>query len=129
MKLPIHDELVAAFAARDAGRIAGLYAEDAVFFTPGRAAIIGRDAIARVMAEDFLDAGFNLELGLETTAVSASGDLAYARGTFRASFSDRETGDVRSVGGNYLQVFRARAGGGWEVVEDISSPGAAPAGP
>ena len=129
MKLPIHNEVVAAFTARDPDRIAGLYAEDAVFFTPGRPAIAGRAAIAKVMAEDFRDPGFSLELADQHSAISASGDLAYTRGAFKVGFTSPGSHEVQSVGGNYLQVFRKKADGGWEIVEDISSPGVPAAGP
>jgi ketosteroid isomerase-like protein len=43
----IQADLIAAFRARDPARIAGFYADDAVFFTPGRAPIVGRKAVAR----------------------------------------------------------------------------------
>jgi uncharacterized protein (TIGR02246 family) len=128
MKLPIQAEIVAAFEARDADRIASLYAEDAVFFTPGRPATIGRAAIAEVMIEDLQDPGFALELVGQTTLVAASGDLAYARGTFKASFTNPQSRQVQSVGGTYLQVFRKRTDGSWEILEDISSPGPPPTG-
>jgi uncharacterized protein (TIGR02246 family) len=129
MKLPVHSELVAAFASRDAARVAGLYAEDALFFTPGRPAVRGRSAILDLMKADFEDPGFSLELHEQRTSVSSSGDLAYARGTFRASFTGPGSREVRSVGGNYLQIFRKARDGRWEILEDISSPGAPDAGP
>ncbi len=124
MKLAVHAEIVAAFRARDPARIAALYAEDAVFFTPGRSPVVGREAVGRVMAEDLEDPGFSLELADQETRVSASGDLACTRGTFRASFTNPQTGEVQTIGGNYLQVLRKNSDGSWEIVEDISSPGA-----
>jgi uncharacterized protein (TIGR02246 family) len=123
MTLPIQNEIVAAFKERDPARIANLYAEDAVFFTPGRPAIVGRNAIAEVMMEDLKDPAFDLGFAPQATGVAASGDLAYARGTFTASFTNPQTGQVGSIGGNYLQVFRKRADNSWEICEDISSPG------
>ncbi len=128
MKFPIHAELIAAFAARDAARVAGLYAEDAMFFTPGRA-VAGRSAILEVMTADFEDPGFDLELHEEQAAMSSSGDLAYTRGNFRASFTDPGSRKVEIVGGNYLQIFRRKPDESWEIVEDISSPGGSEAGP
>ncbi len=121
-------EMLEAFQARDADRIAAYYAEDAVFFMPGRAPVAGREAVARTMEEDLSDAGFSLDLAGQKTEVSASGDMAYTRGTFRASYTNPQTGKIETVGGNYLQVFRKQADGSWKVVEDISSPGAAPEG-
>jgi uncharacterized protein (TIGR02246 family) len=129
MKLPIQHDIVAAFRQRDAARIAALYAEDAVFFMPGRPAVIGQKAVAQAMIEDLKDPDFNLDLVEQRTRVAASGDLAYARGTFTVSFTNPQSGQVESVGGNYLQVFRKRTDGSWEILEDISSPGPRPAEP
>jgi uncharacterized protein (TIGR02246 family) len=128
MKLPIQTELVAAFEARDASRIAGFYAEDAVFFTPGRPAVAGREAVAKVMIEDLQDPAFNLQLTEQATRTAAADDLAYSRGRFRVSFTNPGSGQVESVGGNYLQIFRKKIDGSWEILEDISSPGPAEAG-
>ena len=123
MNLPIQAELIAAFEARDPVRIASLYADDATFVTPGREPIAGRNAVAEVMAEDLKDPGFSLDLLGQATGVAASGDLAYARGTFQASFTNPQSKQVNSIGGTFLQIFRKRGDGSWEVLEDISSPG------
>ena len=122
----IQSDLVAAFRARDPARIAGFYAVDAVFVTPGRAPVIGRKAVAEIMVEDLKDPGFNLELTEQTSRMAVSGDLAYVRGTFTASFTNPQTGQVQGIGGTYLQVLFKREDGGWQIVEDISSPGPPP---
>ncbi len=124
MTLPGNADLIAAFEARDAARIASLYAEDAAFFTPGRPPVSGRAAIEDLMVEDLRDPGFGLTLTEQKSSVSASGDLAYIRGTFSASFTNPQTQQVQSVDGYYLQVLSKDADGSWKVLEDISSPGA-----
>lgn len=124
MTLAVLDEMLEAFKARDAERIADFYADDAVFFTPGRPPVEGRDAVAKVMAEDVKDAGFSLDLNNQKVQVAASGDMAYARGTFRVSFTNPSTQQVESLTGNFVQVLRKEDDGSWKVVEDISSPGA-----
>jgi uncharacterized protein (TIGR02246 family) len=122
----IQADLIAALKARDPARIAGLYADDAVFVTPGRAPVIGRKAVAEIMVEDLKDPGFSLELTERTSRMAVSGDLAYSRGTFTASFTNPETGQVQSIGGTFLQVLRKQEDGGWQILEDISSPGPPP---
>lgn len=122
----IQTDLVAAFKARDPARIAGFYAEDALFFTPGQAPVVGRAAITKVMLHDLKDPGFGLDLAQQTSAEAASGDLAYARGTFTASFTNPETKQTQSIGGTYLQIFRKLENDSWEILEDISSPGLPP---
>jgi uncharacterized protein (TIGR02246 family) len=125
MQLPIHEELVAAFQARDTARLARLYAEDAVFTVPGRPGVEGRAAIERMLADDFQDPGFSLGLHEVRTLVSPGGDFACTRGQFQLAFTDPQSGQGHSLGGTYIQVYRKRADGGWEVVEDISTPGPA----
>jgi uncharacterized protein (TIGR02246 family) len=122
MQLPIQTELVAAFEARNASRIASLYADDAVFITPGRAAVVGREAVAKVMIEDLQDPGFSLKLTEQTTKTASAGDLAYSRGRFSVSFTNPSSGQVERVEGNYLQIFRKKVDDRWEILEDISSP-------
>jgi uncharacterized protein (TIGR02246 family) len=122
----IQSDLIAAFRARDPARIADFYADDAVFVTPGRAPVIGRKAVAEIMVEDLKDPGFNLELTEQTSRMAVSGDLAYIRGTFTASFTSPQSGQVQSIGGTYLQVLGKQEGGGWQILEDISSPGPPP---
>jgi uncharacterized protein (TIGR02246 family) len=122
----IQSDLIAAFRARDSARIADFYADDAVFVTPGRAPVIGRKAVAEIMVEDLKDPGFNLELTEQTSRMAVSGDLAYIRGTFTASFTNPQSGQVQSIGGTYLQVLGKQEGGGWQILEDISSPGPPP---
>jgi uncharacterized protein (TIGR02246 family) len=70
MQLPIHNELLAAFRARDSERLSSLYAEDAVFTVPGRPPVHGRGAIRRMLTEDFQDSGFSLDLQELRTIVS-----------------------------------------------------------
>jgi ketosteroid isomerase-like protein len=123
MQLPIHRELVEGFRARDAARIAALYAVDAYFTVPGRPDVFGREAITNMLVADFEDSDFNLELEERRTLVSAGGDFASTRGVFRLSYKDPQSGGVSSVGGRYVQVFRMTPNGKWEVVEDISSIG------
>ena len=126
MELPLK-EMQEAFDAKDPVRIAAFYAEDALFFTPARPPAHGREAIHGMMAEDVKDPGFRLDLTPHATSVSASGDLGYVRGTLCLSFTNPGTGQVQTIGANYLQVFLKSADGFWKVVEDISSPAAPPA--
>ena len=124
MTLAILNEMEAAFSSRDADRVAALYAPDATFCAPGRPVVEGREAVAQMMAEDFRDPAFALTLDWRKLQLSASGDLAYVHGRLFLSFTNPQTGQVASIGGNYLQVMRQEPDGGWLVVEDISSPAA-----
>jgi ketosteroid isomerase-like protein len=76
-----------------------------------------------MLVADFADSDFNLELQEHRTLLAAGGDFASTRGSFRLRYKDPQSGQVQSVSGRYVQVFRKYPGGGWAVVEDISSIG------
>ncbi|MEI9851803.1 MAG: DUF4440 domain-containing protein [Sphingomonas sp.] len=116
-------DLLAAFAAKDAARITAHYAPDARIVVPGAPPRTPADA-----AKDLEDPAFGIDFANTRTQVSASGDLAYTRGTFTVAFTDPATGKPGKVSGNYVTVFAKAADGSWKIVEDIASAGAAPAG-
>lgn len=119
-------EMLAAFKAKDSAKLLAHYADDAVVATPGRAAGRGRDAIAAMIADDFKDPAFTLDFTNEKAA--ASGELGYTRGTFRVTYTDPQTKKAGNAAGTYVTIFRKQADGSWKVVEDVATPGAAPAG-
>jgi len=118
--------MLAAFKAKDAARIPGFYSDDAVLAMPGRAALTGREAVAKAIGEDVKDPAFALDFTNEKTDVAGSGDIAYTRGTFRVAYTNPQSKKVENVAGNYVTIFKKQADGSWKVVEDISSPGASP---
>jgi uncharacterized protein (TIGR02246 family) len=126
MEITLPGDLQQAFEQGDAARIAAFYAEDAVFITPGRPPARGREAVLRVFEEDLANPGFSLSLTVERTEAAGSGDLAYVRGAFRATFAVPGSERPGEVAGSYLQILRRRGDGPWLVAADISSP--SPAG-
>ena len=55
--------------------------------------------------------------------VSHSGELGYTYGAYEFKAADGKTAES----GNYLRVWKKRAGGGWKIVLDISYPAPPPA--
>jgi uncharacterized protein (TIGR02246 family) len=121
----VEEEVLAAFKAKDAAKVASYYAEDAVVSTPGRAAAKGREAIGKALQEDLSDPAFAIDFTNEKAAVS--GDMGYTRGTFRVTFTNPQTKAPQNIVGNYVTVFRKQADGSWKATEDVASEGAAPA--
>jgi uncharacterized protein (TIGR02246 family) len=115
-------ELQQALDSKDAVRAASFYSEDAVFATSGRPPAEGREAVQRVLEEDFRAPGFKLLLAVERVEVAASGDMAFVRGTFTVSFSTPDQSAPVELRGFYLQVLRRDAEGQWRVAIDISTP-------
>ena len=113
--------MLAAFHAKDAAKLSGYYAPDAVLAIPGRT-VQGADAIKKANAEDLSDPAFKLDFTNERTDVAQSGDLAYTSGSFQVTFTSTESKKVESQTGTYVTVFRKQADGSWKVAADIATP-------
>ena len=81
-----------------------------------------RDAVQRVLEEDFRAPSFKLDLAIRRVEVAASDDMAVVRGTFTVSFGAPDQGTPVEVRGFYLQVLRRDAEQRWRVATDISTP-------
>jgi uncharacterized protein (TIGR02246 family) len=110
---------LAGLAAKDAGAIAAVYAEDAILYPPGAGAISGRKAIAAAF-EPMLGA----PLSLRTAEVKQSGDYAVETGTWTLAGPDGKPADD----GKYLVVWK-KVGKGWFMWRDIWNSSRPPAKP
>ncbi len=117
----VEAEMLAAFQAKNADRLASYYASDAVLATPGRTAQ-GSDAVNKAIGDDMADPAFKLSFTNERTDVAASGDLAWTSGSFQVSFTNPQTKQVENGQGTYVTVFRKQADGSWKVVADVATP-------
>ena len=117
----VEGEMLAAFQAKNAARLASFYASDAVLALPGRT-VEGAQAVSKALAEDLADPGFKLSFTNERTDAAASGDLAWTRGSYQASWTNPQTKQVESGEGTYVTVFRKQADGAWKAVADVATP-------
>ena len=120
---------VADWAARDADRVMSHYAEGATLMVTGAPRMTG-DQIRSAVTAMVQDPNFQLQFGPDQVAVAASGDLAYARGTYTLRTTNAQTRQPQTETGNYIAVYRRHEDGSWKAVEDIVSagpPAAAPA--
>jgi len=117
----VEADMLAAFHAKDAAKLSGYYAPDAVLAVPGRT-VQGTEAINKANAEDLNDPAFKLDFTNERTDVAKSGDLAYTSGSFQVIFTNTQTKKVESQTGTYVTVFRKQADGSWKAVADIATP-------
>ncbi|MEA3061248.1 MAG: hypothetical protein QOJ94_1029 [Sphingomonadales bacterium] len=125
----VEQDMLAAWKAKDAARVASLYTDDAAVATPGAPLVRGHDAIAKSVGDDLKDPAFSLDFSNEDTKVAGSGELAYTRGTFRVSFTNPQTKKPQTMSGNYLTVFAKQGDGGWKAAEDFATEGQAPPSP
>jgi len=117
----VEQDMLAAFKAKDAARLAGFYADDVVVAVPGQAQMEGRQAILASNERDMKDPAFSLDFTPDK--VEASGDLAYSRGRYTIGYTDPQTKKPAQGKGTYLTVFRRQGDGAWKVVTDVVHAG------
>ncbi len=116
--LAIDREFMVAVAAKDAERVAALYADDARIMMPGRPTIRGRSEILNFYKTAFQ--GLVESIILDTTDVEVSGDLAYATGSNRITLTPPGEAS-REECGKYVAVYRRASAADWKVVVDSYS--------
>jgi len=102
--------------AKDAAGIAALYAGDGAVMPPNAPIGKGRAAIQQTWASLMQTPGFALTFAPEQIVVSASGDMALDRGTYRLALAPH--GTAQSDTGKYVVVWR-KIGGEWKAAADI----------
>jgi uncharacterized protein (TIGR02246 family) len=102
--------------AKDAAGIAALYAEDGAVMPPNAPIGKGRAAIQQTWASLMQTPGFALTFAPEQIVVSASGDMALDRGTYRLALAPHGTAQTDT--GKYVVVWR-KIGDEWKAAADI----------
>jgi uncharacterized protein (TIGR02246 family) len=119
--LELSKQYQAAVKARDAGKIAAFYAEDAVLMPPDSPPVKGRKAIQQDHQKMFTESP-GAELTITPLASEASGDLGYIQGEFL--YRD----GTEQVRGKYVEVWK-RLNGQWRILYDIFNSNQRPAPP
>jgi len=112
------------YKSGDAGVLAAHYAPTATLMIPGSAPLVGTAAIKTGLADALSDKAFTLTFASEKVDVSASGDLAAARGTYTQTATDPKTKTVATEKGTYVTVYKPQPDGVWRAIWDINTPGA-----
>ena len=105
-----------AVAARDAKGIGEFYAAEAVLMPTAEPAVRGRAAIVEEWTHILSIPGFENANKLEGVRVSASGDMGYTYGSYRANMMG-EDDKMTAEPGKWLTVW-TREGGKWKIVMD-----------
>jgi ketosteroid isomerase-like protein len=113
------------FNAKDINALAGYYAEDGALGAPGEA--VASDEVARRKALQPLvdDQNFKVSFASDRVEVAQSGDLAYSRGHYSMTTTDKATNKPAESKGSYLTVWQKQSDGSWKAVEDFITPGPA----
>lgn len=108
------------FKAKDQEALIAHYADDAYFVAPGAKAANGSMEIRKAYSDGLNDQNFEITFASDKVDVSASGDLAYARGHFTEKYTDPKTGKVMSDSGSYVTIYKKQQDGSWKAVEDFA---------
>lgn len=119
-------EFLAAFNAKDAAKVASLYAEDALVMPPNHALVRGRANIEAYFKEEFQQGVTNLQLHPIESATANT--QAFEAGTSTVTIkSGGSSMSMPAAGGSdaavtengkYLTVFK-RVGNDWKIAYDI----------
>ncbi len=111
-------EFMDSVAAKDAARVAALYADDARILMPGRPAITGTPEILAFWNESL--GGLVDRVVLHPTHVEVSGGLAYDLGTSTITLKPAN-GEPHAEEGKYVTIYRRGPAGGWKIAVDSYS--------
>jgi len=110
--------------AKDPDKFVSFMAPDASLYPPGMPVATGTTSIKDMVTKMMSGPGFSLAWTPTKADVTASGDLGYTVGTYKASMAGV------SESGKYVTVWKKQqAGGAWKVMEDIFNADAMPQGP
>lgn len=111
-------------AAHDENALANTYSSDAVSQPALMAPQKGQDEIKKGSATWLKLPKFTMTGGSDMVRFSDDGTLAYATGTYHASWADAK-GKEFAEDGKYLNVLK-KVDGKWKIVADSYSPNAPP---
>ena len=112
-------EWAAAYNAKDAAKLAGFYAEDAVYMPPNQPMVKGRANIEAMFKKELQEGFTNLRLMPIESAIAGSQGFEAGTATLTAPGG-------RNENGKYLVVFK-RVGSDWKIAFDINNTDQAPA--
>jgi uncharacterized protein (TIGR02246 family) len=124
------DIYISAWKASDAGRIAGLYSDDAVILPGDHPAETGHTAIVKYN-QDFFDQYMPGGFTISTHDRQIIGDWAFDSGSYTFSATPKAGGKPISDRGKYVVIMRRQPDGSWKWYRDIDNsdgpetPGAA----
>jgi ketosteroid isomerase-like protein len=114
----VRQEYLAATSARDAARVAGLFAGDALLVAPDGTLVHGREQIAKYFSESFAQ---NDAADVAFQSQTAESENGFGSETGR--FEERMTG----AAGGYVLIYRQDGEGLWRIAIEIRSQAPRPA--
>ena len=122
----IRDNWRSAAERDDAGAVAALYTDDAIFVGTETPEVRGRAAIQETFGQQF---PMSTVSRIESRDLTVSGDMAYDYGEFTQQVTPPNA-PGQTINGHYLVVLRRQSDGSWKIVRHVSTtptPAATPA--
>jgi len=93
-----------------------LWTDDGIQMAPGAPAVIGKEQIRAKYESIFSQ--FIFTMAITNNEVRVAGDLAFSRGTYRASITPTAGGETTEIAGKYLTILERQADGSWKIARD-----------
>lgn len=106
--------------AKDLDKMTAPYLDDAVLFSPGAPAVVGRDNIRKFFSRMTNGPAMQFAFSNVTVDVARSGDVAEDRGSMQVTVTDKK-GKSTTETGQYVLVWKKQADGSWKVAADTSA--------
>jgi ketosteroid isomerase-like protein len=104
------------YQAKDLAKSLAFCDEQGSMLVPNAPIATGKDAIAKVIADDFVHD--NITWHANKVGVARSGDLGYTSGTTEMNFKDASGKNV-VYKGKYLTMWKRQKDGSWRVLYDM----------
>jgi uncharacterized protein (TIGR02246 family) len=109
----IETDWAAALRDKDVDKLASLYAEDAVFLTPGGRFIVGRQAIRQLLVGAEQAADWSIHFSAQKL-LTAPGQIV-ACGDYSQQMTKIADHSVHQLHGTYAMTLRRNPRGGWAI--------------
>ncbi len=106
--------------AKDLDKMTAPYLDDAVLFSPGAPAVVGKDNIRKFFSRMTNGPAMQFAFSNVTVDVARSGDVAEDRGSMQVTVTDKK-GKSTTETGQYVLVWKKQADGSWKVAADTSA--------
>ena len=106
-------EFVAAWNDGDFASVSSSIADDAVLLRPDGPILTGREAILASISENY--DGSLLKQSATVDEVTAVGDMAYARGTWKLDPTAEAGSDIPAASGYWSVIYKRGPDGGWQT--------------
>jgi uncharacterized protein (TIGR02246 family) len=110
-------EYSASLNAGDADRWTALWTEDGVQMPPDEPAVVGKARI-RERIGAALDR-FKFDMTITNREMRTAGDLAFARGTYKATLTPKQGGKQIPIDGKFMTIMVRQPDASWKIHRDI----------